>query len=106
MSVEENLRVMDAATKALNDHDLDRFEAFHLESVIQRDPVNAAPIKGRTAIRASLEPFVKAFPDLRMTTERKFGAGDWITVQGTFSGTHKAPLAAPGVPTIPATNRS
>ena len=35
MSVEENLKVVDASTKAANDHDLDRFESFHLNSVIQ-----------------------------------------------------------------------
>ena len=40
MSVEENLKVVDASTKAANDHDLDRFESFHLNSVIQRDPAN------------------------------------------------------------------
>ena len=40
MSVEENLRVDDATTKALNDHDLDELESLHLNSVIQRDPAN------------------------------------------------------------------
>jgi predicted ester cyclase len=106
MSVEDNLRVYDAVTKALNEHDLDRFENFHLESVIQRDPTNAEPIKGRKAIRAGLEPFVKAFPDLRMSTDRVFGSGDWISVQGHFQGTHRAALEVPGAQTIPATNKS
>ncbi len=97
---------MDATTKALNDHDLDRFETYHLESVIQRDPLNMEPLKGRKAVRASLEPFFKAFPDLRMVTERSFGAGDWITVQGHLMGTHKGPLEAPGGQSIPATNKA
>ncbi len=106
MSVEENLRVIESATKAINDHDLDRFENFHLESVIQRDPQHAEPLKGRRAIRESVEPLVKAFPDLRVVMERQFGSGDWITVQGHFAGTQKAPLEAPGGPTIPATNKA
>lgn len=106
MSVEENLKVADAATKALNDHDLDRFESLHLNSVIQRDPQNPEPIKGPKAIRAGIEPFLKAFPDLRMVTERQFGAGDWITQLGVFRGTHTAPLAVPGGQPIPATNKS
>ena len=104
-SVEENLRVMEAATKALNEHDLDRFESYHLETVIQRDPQNVQPIKGRKAIRAGLEPFLRAFPDLRQVTEQEFGAGDWITVRGHMSGTHKGALEVPGQPAIPATNR-
>ena len=106
MSVEDNLRVVDAATKAMNDHDLDRFETFHLESVILRDPFNVEPLKGRKALRATAEAFVKAFPDLRQVNEREFGSGDWITVQGYLQGTHKGPLEAPGGQTIPATNKS
>lgn len=106
MSVEENLRVIDAANQALNDRDLDRFEGYHLNSVIQRDPFNPEPTKGPKAIRASLEPFLKAFPDLRMVKERSFGAGDWIAFQGHFTGTHKAPLEGPGGQTIPATNKA
>src|SRR5439155_25111972 len=69
MSVEENLRVIEAAQKALNDRDLDRFETLHLNSVVQRDPQNPQGIKGPKAIRASLGPFLKAFPDIRFATE-------------------------------------
>ncbi len=70
MSVEENLRVIEAAQKALNDRDLDRFETLHLNSVVQRDPQNPQGIKGPKAIRASLGPFLKAFPDIRLVTWR------------------------------------
>ena len=106
MSVEENLKVTEAAMKALNDRDLDRFESLHLNSVIQRDPQHPEGIKGPKAIRAGLEPFLKAFPDIRYVVERQFGAGDWITQLGHMRGTHTGPLAVPGGPTIPATNKS
>ncbi len=106
MSVEENLKVANETTEAINDHDLDRFESFHLNSVIQRDPQNPEGIKGSKAIRASLEPFLKAFPDIRLVTEHQFGAGDWITQLSHFRGTHTAPLEMPGGQTIPATNKS
>jgi predicted ester cyclase len=105
MSVEENLRVIEAATKALNDRDLDTFESLHLNSVLQRDPQNPQGIKGPKAIRASLEPFLKAFPDIRLTTETQFGAGDWVTQLSHMRGTHTGPLAMPGGQTIPATNK-
>ncbi len=62
MGLEENLKVIDAATKALNDRDLDRVETLLLNSVVKRDPQNPQGIKGAKTIRASLEPFLKAFP--------------------------------------------
>jgi predicted ester cyclase len=105
MSVEENLRVIEAATKALNDRDLDKFESLHLNSVFQRDPQNPGGIKGAKAIRASLEPFLKAFPDIRLTTETQFGAGDWVTQLSHMRGTQTGPLEMPGGQTIPATNK-
>src|SRR2546428_10749398 len=88
MSVEENLKVVEAAMKALNDHDLDRFESLHLNSVIQRDPQHPEGIKGPKAIRAGLEPVLKAFPDIRLAAERQVGAGGWITQLSTITRTH------------------
>ncbi len=105
MTVEENLRLITAATKALNDHDVDRFLGLHLESVIQRDPQNPQGIKGREAIRAGIEPMFRAFPDMHLGQERAFGDGDWVAVQGLIMGTHKGALEVPGAPAIPATNR-
>jgi len=106
MSVEENLRVIEKATKALNDRDLDKFESLHLNSVLQRDPQNPDGIKGPKAIRATLEPFLRAFPDIRLVTETKFGAGDWVTQLSHIRGTNTGPLEMPGGQTIPATNKS
>src|SRR5947208_13816619 len=106
MSVEENLRMIQAEQKALNDRDLDPFKTLHLNSVVQRDPQNPQGIKGPKAIRASLTPFLKAFPDIRLVTETQFGAGDWVTQLGHMRGTNTGPLEIPGAPTIPATNKS
>jgi hypothetical protein len=106
MSVEENLRVLEASTKALNARDLDTFESLHLNSVLQRDPQNPQGIKGPKAIRASLQPFLKAFPDIRVATETQFGAGDWVTQLSHIRGTNTGPLEMPGGQTIPATNKA
>src|SRR5213083_3011153 len=95
MSVEENLKVIEAATKALNDRDFDRFEGLHLNSVLQRDPQNPEGIKG-----------FKAFPDIRFVPETQFGAGDWITQLSHIRGTNTGPLVMPGSQTIPATNKA
>src|SRR2546422_956669 len=54
----------------------------------------------------SMDRFLKAFPDIRLVTERQFGAGDWITQLSHMRATHTGPLEVPGGPTIPATNKS
>jgi len=79
MSVEENLRLREAANKALNDHDVNRFLSLHLESVIVRD-IRSEPAKGRKALREGVEPMIRAFPDLQLVTERAFGTSVVATV--------------------------
>lgn len=106
MTVEKNLQIAEATTKALSDHDLDRFLSYHHESAVGRYPSTPEPVRGREAIRPGLERLIRAFPDLRLVQERAFGQGDWVTVQGHFTGTHRAPLEAPGGRTFPATNKA
>src|SRR3989454_626998 len=105
MSVADNIRLLDAGNKALNDHDVERFLSLHLPSVIQRDPQNVEPTKGREAVRAGLEPMIQAFPDFHVVRERAFGEGDWVVEQGHALGTPRGPLETPGGPPIPATNK-
>src|SRR2546425_6960124 len=85
MSVADNIRLLDAGNKALNDHDVERFLSLHLPSVIQRDPQNVEPTKGREAVRAGLEPMIQAFPDFHVVRERAFGEGDWSLSKDTRS---------------------
>src|SRR2546428_275799 len=106
MSVADNIRLLDAGNKALNDHDVERFLSLHLPSVIQRDPQNVEPTKGREAVRAGLEPMIQAFPDFHVVRERAFGDGDWVVEEGHALGTHRGPLETPVGPPIPATNKS
>ncbi len=105
-SVEENLRLLDEATAALNAHDWDRFAGLHVESVIQRDPANPEGLKGRAAIREQTQIFDTAFPDRLIRKERSFGQGDWVCMEGIITGTHRGPFMAPGGRTIPATNKA
>src|SRR3989442_1097028 len=96
MSVADNIRLLDAGNKALNDHDVERFLSLHLPSVIQRDPQNVEPAKGREAVRAGLEPMIQAFPDFHVVRERAFGDGDWVVEEGHALGTHRGPLEPRG----------
>src|SRR2546428_12229175 len=106
MSVEENLKVTEAAMKALNDHDLDRFESLHLNSVIQRDPQHPEGIKGPKAIRAGLKTFLNALPDIWLEVERQFGGRDLISQPRHVKGTQTQPVAEPARWSIPATNKN
>ncbi len=105
MSVDENLRLVDAAIDAANAHDLDRFVKHYAESVVNYGPGVPEPTKGRTSFRDGAGAYFAAFPDFRFKKERSFGQGDWVCIEFIVTGTHKGPLAAPGGQTIPATNK-
>src|SRR5438445_12043354 len=102
MSVADNIRLLDAGNKALNDHDVERFLSLHLPSVIQRDPQNVEPTKGREAVRAGLEPMIQAFRDFHVVRERAFGDGDWVVEQGHSLGAQRTPAETPVGPPLPA----
>jgi steroid delta-isomerase-like uncharacterized protein len=105
MSVEENLRVLDEAMEAFQAHDLDRLDRLNANSIIWRSPSSPEGVKGRAAVREFNETFTTAFPDIQIRKERSFGQGDWVCLEGVFTGTHRGPLTAPGGRTIPATNK-
>jgi hypothetical protein len=39
--------------------------------------------------------YVEAFPDAKFTIKNVIASGDWIVVEGTYSGTHKGPMPGP-----------
>ena len=105
MSVEDNMRVIDAADKAFTAKDWDRFLGLHAESVVLYAPPLPEPLKGRAALKEFVQGFVKAFPDLSAEKVRSFGQGDWVAREYRTSGTHHGPLASPDGKTIPATHK-
>lgn len=105
MGVEENLRAMDEAIESFNARDLERHMRLYAESVIQYAPGLTEPLKGRAAIRARLENFLAAFPDLRWNKERSFGQADWVCTEMIFTGTHEGTLHGPGGLELPPTNQ-
>ncbi|MCJ2554752.1 MAG: ester cyclase [Candidatus Thermoplasmatota archaeon] len=106
MSVEENLKLVDAGLEAYNAHDWDRFFEFYAESVVNYGPNLPEPSKGLAALRERFETNEIAFPDHRMEKVRAFGQGDYVCVETVWKGTHKGPMQGPKGETIPATNKS
>ena len=57
MSVEENLRKLDAAHEAFNAQDWDGFFELYAESAVYHGPGTPEPLKGRAALREAFEVF-------------------------------------------------
>ena len=105
MSSEENVELVKAGMEAFNAQDWDRFFAFSAESIVTHAPDLEEPLKGLEAYRKRFETNVNAFPDQYIETTRVFGQGDWVVLEGVFTGTHKGAFPGPGGQEIPPTNK-
>ena len=92
MGVEENLRLIEARSKAVNAHDWNRFQGFYANSIRWNDPGLPTPLRGPTAVRKRLEILTAAFPDLRWKLQRIFGHGELVSAEFVFTGRHAGPL--------------
>jgi predicted ester cyclase len=62
--------------------------------VINHGP-GSSPVPGTDGIEQQASLLRTAFPDLRVTLNDQFGAGDRVVSRWTDSGTHTGPLALP-----------
>ena len=62
-------------------------------------------IRGRAAIKESMEDWFRAFPDTKWELQNLMSSGDTFVAEGIFKGTHSGPLRTPEGE-IPATGRS
>jgi predicted ester cyclase len=92
MTVEQNLRMVDAAFEAINDQDWDHLWGLHMDNIALSVPDSPDPLKGRGAVQGRLQAYAEALPDLSWKRVRGFGQGDWVCVELVISGTHKGPL--------------
>ncbi len=106
MSVEENLRVIDAKDEAINSRDWDRFDEIFAESSVYKASDMTEALKGVEAIRQRFMGLVNAFSDGKVEKERSFGQGNTVFLEAYWTGTHDGPLPGPGGQVIPATGKS
>ncbi len=92
MTVEQNLRMVDAAFEAINDQNWDHLWGLHVDNIVMSSPDVPEPAKGREAVQERLQAWGEALPDLSWTRVRGFGQGDWVCVELLIKGTHKGPL--------------
>ena len=92
MTVEQNLRMVDAAFEAINERNWDHLWGLHVDNIVMSSPDLPEPVRGREAVQERLQAWGEALPDLSWTRVRGFGQGDWVCVELLITGTHKGPL--------------
>ena len=92
MTVEQNLRMVEAAFEAINDRDWDHLWGLHMDNIVMSVPDLPDPVKGREAVQGRLQAWAEALPDLSWKRVRGLGQGDWVCVELLITGTHKGPL--------------
>lgn len=76
------------AIAAWNQHDPDGIVASVAEDVIWRDIALPLPLQGRRALRAMVEQYISAFPDLRVEITSSTLDGPRVVQEWTATGTH------------------
>lgn len=105
---DERMRnTVDEMVEAFNSHDLDGVASWYAEDAIHHQPNRPVPLRGRDEIREDYRNSTWIpFPDFHVALERAFGAGHWLCVQGTLTGTHQGPLEGADGEKIQPTGRS
>ena len=81
---------IDEFVKALNQHDLQAFQACYAKDCTVAIPEHPHPLKGREAVRKDFEKTLAAFPDMKYTLKNVMASGDTVAVELIGNGTHQA----------------
>ena len=83
---EENRQVVLGCWGVANSHDPSGFETYYAEDVVYHG--NDGEIRGRENVKAYLQTFMTALPDLKLTVEDIFGEGDRVFSRARLQGTN------------------
>jgi steroid delta-isomerase-like uncharacterized protein len=94
-----------ALMKRFNDEVMTQGKIEVIDEIVSEDLVEHAPApsgspEGREGVKAFVQVFRTAFPDLKATTVAAVQEGDEAWMQSTITGTHKGEFMG-----IPATNK-
>jgi predicted ester cyclase len=89
--------------EAFNAHDESRIRELNAEEAVVEAPGDVH-IEGREAATQYAMAWLRAFPDARLTVKNELVAGDWVTQEFTFEGTHEETLSSP-TGDVPATHK-
>jgi steroid delta-isomerase-like uncharacterized protein len=95
MSAEENMRIVRRIYEQVFDrHNLEVVDELYAANFVYHSPGN--PDFDREGLKGAFATYLAAFPDVRMTIEDMFAAGDRVAVRFTCYGTHQGQFM--GVP--------
>ncbi|MEU9895988.1 ester cyclase [Streptomyces phaeochromogenes] len=97
---EKNLALLRTAYKTLERGELDACVEMLTENFIANVPGMPDPLHGPQIWRMGAQAMWEGFPDLQISVEDMFGAGDKVAVRVHFRGTHRGTFQG-----IPATDR-
>lgn len=88
MSAKENMRIVRRIYEEVFDRrNLDVLDELYSTDFVYHSPGN--PDLDREGLKQGLAAYVAAFPDVRMTIEDMFAAGDRVAVRFTARGKHQ-----------------
>ena len=83
---EENRQVVLGCWGVANTHDASGFDKYYREDVVYHG--NDGEIRGRDNVKAYLQTFLTALPDIKLTVEDIFGEGDRVFSRARLQGTN------------------
>ena len=83
---DENREVVLGCWEAANAHDAEGFDRDYAEDVVYHG--NDGEIRGRENVKAYLQGFLTALPDIKFTIEDIFGEGDRVFSRARLQGTN------------------
>lgn len=97
--LEENKQVVLSCWEAANSRDVSAFDRLYAEDAVYHD--SEGEVKGRENIKAHLQRYITAVPDLKLIVEDIFGEGDRVFSRVRLQGTNTGEFAG-----IPPTGKS
>ncbi|MFI1867972.1 ester cyclase [Streptomyces jumonjinensis] len=88
-AAEKNMALLRTAYQNLRNRDLDACVELLTENFIADLPGAPGPLHGREIWKLGTQAMLEGFPDLQITVEDMFGAGDKVAVRVHFRGTHQ-----------------
>jgi len=82
----------DTINQAWNSHDMERVLTFYSPDYVGSDVGHADLLRGHASLRAILEMYWRAFPDLRLAVTSTVVQDSRVAVVWVAEGTHQGPI--------------
>jgi predicted ester cyclase len=92
----KNMAAFQTMIDLVNKHDLKAFADGLADDYKLIDVTMPADLAKKPAV-ASLAQYIKAFPDMTLTADSTWAAGDYVAAAGTFTGTNKGTMPEMGI---------